>query len=420
MGPDSRFGRGVAYSTNDPLHLLNVPAGRMSALVSEPDDFVRFVASVTGRCEPQAFEPRRLWGDYITRKVTEAERGARSRVHRVQSTAVALDRHHGRWRLLTSDGRNVDAAAVVLATGLRTPRIPALEPLHDGGLCSSPGFEPMGQADPRAPVLLVGTGLSMLDAVLSLARDERLRFVAVSRHGLLPRVHDTSVTPAKLPFPGEHADARGLVRWTREAIDGASDWRSIVDGLRPHTQRVWATLPDVEKRRLLRHVRRLWEVHRHRCAPEIHERIQKLVDEGRLEIRAAQPVASRCVGALAQVTLKQRNGKVRTETFSRVLSCVGPSLDLRSTDDPLFLSAFTRGHAVPHPLGLGLRATVRGEVVGRHGAPSPGLYAIGPMLAGELWESTAIPELRAQAFLLARSLASGRHGIESPIRSAPA
>ena len=40
-----RMARGVAYGTRSPVHMLNVPAGRMSALPDEPEHFLRFAQS---------------------------------------------------------------------------------------------------------------------------------------------------------------------------------------------------------------------------------------------------------------------------------------------------------------------------------------------------------------------------------------
>src|SRR5271157_77969 len=44
-----RFARGVAYATDDPSHLLNVPAGKMGAYAREPEHFLRWCCTtITG------------------------------------------------------------------------------------------------------------------------------------------------------------------------------------------------------------------------------------------------------------------------------------------------------------------------------------------------------------------------------------
>ena len=57
-------GRGVAYSTGRPEHLLNVPARRMSAYGDDPDHFVRWFSGRAGGGE-EDFAPRMLYGDYL-------------------------------------------------------------------------------------------------------------------------------------------------------------------------------------------------------------------------------------------------------------------------------------------------------------------------------------------------------------------
>ncbi len=49
IGRHAQAGRGVAYSTEDPAHLLNIPAAKMSAWPDQPDDFVAAIAGEAPR-----------------------------------------------------------------------------------------------------------------------------------------------------------------------------------------------------------------------------------------------------------------------------------------------------------------------------------------------------------------------------------
>ena len=62
----------------------------------------------------------------------------------------------------------------------------------------------------------------------------------------------------------------------------------------------------------------------------------------------------------------------------------------------------------PHPLALGLDTAADGAVRDARGRASETLFALGPLRRGELWESTAVPEIRAQAHALARHLTQQR------------
>jgi len=105
--------------------------------------------------------------------------------------------------------------------------------------------------------------------------------------------------------PDKDWTARSLVAAIRaeaklaQALGG--DWRTVVDGLRPHTADLWAALPEAERARLARHALRYWDVHRHRMAPEIAARITALQQRGRLVIAAGKvtaidPRSAGCLG----------------------------------------------------------------------------------------------------------------------------
>ncbi len=56
-----------------------------------------------------------------------------------------------------------------------------------------------------------------------------------------------------------------------------------------------------------------------------------------------------------------------------------------------------------HRLGLALEPN--GQVLGKSGAPTRGLFALGPLCQGSLWEITAVPEIVRQCDEAALSLA---------------
>ena len=87
-----------------------------------------------------------------------------------------------------------------------------------------------------------------------------------------------------------------------------------------------------------------------------------------------------------------------------VVNCTGPLTDITRSSDPLLLALRERGLAVPDPLFLGVACTAAGQLLDQDGRPIPGLHAVGSPRKGVLYESTAIPEIRAQAAEVARSL----------------
>ncbi|MBV8304292.1 MAG: hypothetical protein JOZ04_08790, partial [Acidimicrobiia bacterium] len=280
--------------------------------------------------------------------------------------------------------------------------------------------------DPDAPVLLVGSGLTAVDVALTLAgRGHRGPIDTISRHGLLPRRHapwpvTPDPRPAITPGPGMTTGAllRAVVRAARDAERGGGDWRSVVDGLRPVTQSLWRSMPDAERRRFLRRAARVWEVHRHRMAPTVAASVDDLVASGRLVVRGgliesvtAEPRALTVTlrpGANASADVRVKGRATRQLRVGHIINCTGPSTDVAASCDTLLRSLLATGAARPDPLGLGLDVTDGGALVSGDGTPSPALWTLGPMCRGRLWETTAVPEIREQACVLATALVGER------------
>jgi uncharacterized NAD(P)/FAD-binding protein YdhS len=413
-----RYGSGVAYATPYSDHLLNVPAAAMSLLENRPGDFLEWTGQHRPGTSPRCFVPRRDFGRYVRDRLAEAERDARSggvSVGRRHDTAV--DVLPGRCpTLVTATGERLRADAVVLALGLPAPA-------HPPGLSPALRDHPRYVADPcdwaqlerlagSRRVLVVGTGLTMVDVALALRAGERAgpQLLAVSRHGLLPRAHRT------VPGSAGSAPALGRVRTAdelaarietamRSASAAGGDWRAVVDGLRPQAQQLWRALPPVERRRLVEHHGRRWDVHRHRMAPEIADRLRWLRRSGSVQVRDASVIALEPAGAGAiAATLASPRGEERV-VVDGLVNATGPAFDPRRSPDPLLRSLLRRGLAAPGPLRMGLATDGDGALLDASGARSPGLYTLGALRRGELWETTAVPEIRAQAAAIASALA---------------
>ena len=411
--------RGAAYGTSTDIHLLNVPAARMSALADEPGHFLKWASARAGRdVAPDAFLPRRLYGAYLGDLLAEAQRRGPLRVERGQAIDVEPIAG-GAWRVHRAHGEPVDAGRVVLALGNFAPGDP---PVREGA-----GFyqHERYQRDPWTPgalqsvardedVLLIGTGLTMLDVALSLAElGHRGVIHAVSRRGLLPRAHverPLEIVPGPEPeaWLASEATARGLLRAVRRAVDETAergDWRGVVDSVRPVTAALWQRMSEREQRRFVRHLRPWWDVHRHRAAASIMVQIRALIDQGRLRLSAGRLEGWRVQsGGVEAVVRAKGSGERRTLRVGRVLNCTGPESDVERLTEPLVVRLRERGLIQRDPLGLGVRTTQDGAIIDADGRADGGLHAIGPWRRPRLWETTAVPELSVQAWDLAQAL----------------
>ncbi len=262
-------------------------------------------------------------------------------------------------------------------------------------------------------MLLIGTGLTMIDAVLSLcAAGHQGLIVAVSRRGQIPKAH-ADFAPAPV---GQHqvpqGDLLALWRWLRRR-SGEVAWRAAVDSLRPHSQALWQALPPVQQGRFLRHARPWWDVHRHRIAPQVAQQVADLVAAGRLEIIAGRIAAMRAVHDAVAVEIKWRGeeqpfDKIRASgLFQLALNCTGPLGAIGRTRDALLRGLLERGLVQADAHGIGLDVDKRSRAVG-----AERLWALGPLTKGRYWEIVAVPDIRLQAAEVADDIARALGTIE--------
>jgi uncharacterized NAD(P)/FAD-binding protein YdhS len=412
---NAAFGRGTAYATGNDGHLLNVRAGNMSAFSDQPDHFLdwlhhhpRAASAMVTTPDRLTFVSRRLYGSYIQDILTgeiARERGA-PRLSLVADEAVALHAAGARHRLEVAGGRQYDADVIVLAIG----NFPTQG--NEPGYIANP-WDPAALAgiDPDGSVLLVGTGLTMVDTVISLLdQDHHGPIQAISRRGLLPRTHAAVAAVERiLPAATAPRRVRALFERIRAEVRRAEahggDWRAVLDSLRPDTRDLWRNLPLAEKQRFLRHVRPWWDVHRHRMAPSVAARIAAVRGSGQLTIERARLGRLTRKGRSVEAELLPIRGAVPVyRQVERVINCSGPLGDIERIASPLVRGLLRSGQLRPDPLGIGLEVTNEGAAIDRQGGISKSLYAVGPITRGVFWESTAVPDIRLHCEALAGHL----------------
>jgi uncharacterized NAD(P)/FAD-binding protein YdhS len=410
------FGQGLAYAAGHPDHLLNVRAGNMSAFADRPAHFDAWLEAVPSQepgqvhiTEVGIFASRRLYGRYLAELLAEAVTGGvvAGRLQQMRGRATALRRTPDGFDLAFADGSLRRVSACVLAIGnLAASRgdtaMVRQNPWSEG---STAGLRP------DLPVLIVGTGLTMVDlAVEIFARGVPGPVIALSRRGLLPHRHAPSSPWPTLSFStAERSSLRALVRRVRDAAAEAEvrggDWRGVVDSLRPLTQDLWRGLPQAERARFLRHMRSFWDIHRHRMAPPVADMVDAMRQSGFLQTLRGRVLGIDEHADCAEVTWQPHGAAPpRRLTVQRVIMAVG-SADASRTEEPLVRSLLGDGMARLDPLGLGLEVTDALQVVDAEGAVAPGLWALGPIVRGVFWECTAVPDIRGQAERVARAVA---------------
>jgi uncharacterized NAD(P)/FAD-binding protein YdhS len=417
---EAEVGCGVAYAPRSFPYLLNVPAGRMSATSDDPGQLVKFARRQMPNVHEESYLPRHLYREYLQDKLRSAELAA---PHHIR-----LQRRHGEvtcvrpirqsaLMLVSVGAQQLLADQVVLACGNPTP---ADKP-YAADVAAHPVYvhDPHRDQGVRASdrcVLLIGTGLTMVDvAIAAAARNPTIRIIALSRHGLLPTVQRdpfASVLDAELALPayGVGSSLRRLVAAVRSLATAAQerggDWREVITRVREVAPALWQSLGETERRRFLRHVRVYWDVHRHRMPPALAERVNELCRSGQLQVRAGC-VRQLCAEAGGVAVLWRARGRFDTQELwvDRVVECSGLDHRLERTADVLLRQLLDAGLASPDAAGLGLRTGKHGALIDTDGRASTRLFYLGPMLRADHWEATAVSELRLHAEKLAVALA---------------
>ncbi len=420
--PVPRLGQGLAYATDRAEHLLNVPTGKMSAFAQQPGDFLDYIASLptsSGIARDTLevdYAPRRGYAGYLHDRLQRARACSAATLEIVPERIIHLCREAGQLALSSANGRAL-ASHVVLAAGNTQRPLPARLPDSLPPSCVVDAWDYAGVAGIGidADVCIVGTGLSMADAVLTLdATGHRGRIHLLSRHALLPLAHmalpmvDETFDPHMLLPLNVRERLRHLRSQVRDAAARGLPWQAVMERLRPHGQALWRSLPGTERRRFLRHAVRYWDIHRHRIAPAVDAVLQSARASARLQLHRGRLDSLAAQDGRVRLTMHAADGSMRSLDIDRVVNATGLEVRVPAMGHPLLDRLLADGIARTGPLGLGLDVDADGRLIDADGQPQDDVRAIGSLRIGEAWETIAIPELRAQAETIARDWLPGQ------------
>lgn len=420
--PRAELGRGLAYSATDPTHRINVPAHRMSIDPEKRQDFLDWLSEDKTQLDPEAvtedgdiYPQRALFGRYVADRLAPAlDSGALRHIRaRVSDIERAGD---GSFVLALSDESRIRAELLVLATGHPTPALPKIL----GGLAGSNALiaDPqdgtkLAEVPQDARVLILGAALSAADVIASLDRQgHRGTITCLSRHGLRSRGQQAargqdSVADFLKPPVREASD---LLRRVRHAIVDeqarGQSWQAVFYRLRAQGQQIWTGLSDEARRRVLRHLRTWWDVHRYRLPPQTEAVLARLIGEGRLDYVAGHLVSADADEGGVAISWRPR-GQTEPVTahYDRVIVTTGPAQDRCIAANPALGALAHLGLIAPCPLGLGLATTANCKALDAHGRASDRILIAGPLARGHLGELVGAPECAAQTRSIAREIA---------------
>lgn len=415
--PREMPGGGVAYSTAEPAHRINVPADRMQLSGDEPGAFDRWyrqqpesVLDPAAHCADGSVYPQRgQFGRYLAQQfAAAASRFPQVKLQHRRARALSWEGQ----QLLLSDGDVLRGDVLVLAISHPPPSLPALLQPFSGhpALIANP-WQPgvLDTLDPQARVGIIGTGLSMADVAAALERRQhRGPLLAFSRRGQRSRANLSGEWPAWTLAPCPAARARAWLRHTRAEIARAAaqgiPWQRVLDAVRAQGQQIWQALPLAEQQRFARHLRSWWDVHRYRVAPQVASAIAQRLAQGTLQVLAARMTDITPCGDQLALTLRLRSGALQTQLLDHMVVTTGPAHDTLLTREPLLSSLAQQGLIQGDALGFGIAVDAQSRALNQQGQASGHLLVAGPAARGRFGELMGLPQVADHAAAVARQI----------------
>lgn len=411
------FGSGDAYRTPYAYHLLNVRAKDMSVYENNPEDFVEWLCK-----NPEAqkhldqnvpvreqFVSRKLYGQYLQsffkRMLDDSHQLVK--LHMQASEVVDVKQNGQQIALITAENKTFLVDKVVFAIGNNpVSSIPFEVPDHIQVFKNPWDYSAIKNIAHKEPVLILGTGLSMIDAVLTLHHQQHQgQIYALSRHGLLPLSHEDpkndffeknlSSIPTKLTML-----VREMRLLVKDHMNKDGDWRTVVNALRAHIPMIWQKLSLRDKKRFLNHVLSYWNIHRHRVPNKVLKLLKELSERDQLHIISGRVLAIE--DNILKISQRQCNNTSHIK-ISSIINCMGPALTMKN-NQPLISALSRHGLAAFDTLNMGFSISNDGALENIYGKPSEQCFVLGPLTKGTYWECTAVPEIRKHTFDLVKHL----------------
>lgn len=400
--------RGVAYSAALPYQLLNVPVKGMSLFEDDPMHFLAWLAE-KGHCyTADDFVSRELFGNYLEENLTKVLADNKAHHYNVVKTEVTQLSKNESGVAVLSEEDSFRADMVFLCTGNFPPQdLPNLEPQarDSGRYINAPwsgGY--LSQIKSDETIFIAGTGLTMVDQVMSLCKIPFSgKIIAASRRGYLPLSHGASPAYELKYTPDlDQAGIYDLYYWVKKEIRNAENngqnFRSVIDAIRPHLQKMWFRMSMEDKKIFLKYIRPMWEIHRHRIPAHTYDALKEMVSNGRLQIIAGhiKSVSQNSEEEFVVTITEKKEKKTQAHSVNWILNCTGPQSNYKKIDSPLYARLFADGIISMDATGLGIKTEKYGHIIGEEGQVSRNIIAVGPTAKASLWESTALKEIRAQ------------------------
>jgi uncharacterized NAD(P)/FAD-binding protein YdhS len=413
--------KGVAYNCNQNSSLLNVIASKMSAFPDESNHFLDWCTKhPTYKNDSRdiiasAFLPRKIYGEYlhaIWLETIELAKATDCELEIIEEKVLAIHSKSNK-QLVVASNSQIECDKCVLATGNELPSTP--KKLTDKFIESYDYFKNPWNLDfnkihDSLPVLIIGNGLTMVDTVLSLRENNfHQKIISISPNGfnILPHRNFNFPFESKLATIQTPISLLELIHLFNLEVKKLKKFgvspEPIIDAFRPNVAKVWQQFSEEEKAKFMGRVRHIWGVARHRIPFVSYDKIMKEQINQQLEILAGNLIeVTQTKNGNRVVIWDKRTKKQKELLVGAIINCTGPETNVEKSNNQLLKQLVEAGTISQDPLKLGLRTNCSNfKTINALGKENQDLYAIGSLLKGELWESTAVNELKNQAKELA-------------------
>lgn len=423
---EETFGRGIAYNPYSDKHLLNVITSKMSAYPGNADHFLDWVMEQPEFMDKDrklianAFMPRGVFGKYLMHVWETAVYNSDGKcvISKIFSQVTGLDVNDSFVSLTLDNGAQMEFDYCVVTSGNNVPRNPRIKSpqFYDSpNYFQNPWKEKSVLGLTDKPVLIVGNGLTMVDTVLSLMEQGfKGQIYSISPNGfnILPHRHIGMKYSKMAEEISMNMTLLELVSLANKHIKIAREYgvsaEPVIDSFRPYTQKLWHNFTDREKSTFMGRLRHLWGATRHRIPLHSFEKLQKLRAGDRLHIHSGSLIdINENVDGITVEYHDRQDGATKTMVVGRIINCTGPESDFAKLESGFLKGCVLNNTLKQDALKLGIVTDVATfGIIGPDGRPYSNLFTIGSNLRGELWETTAVHDLREQAEKLAHQIAS--------------
>jgi len=400
------IGLGLAFSTDQPGHLLNTQADLMGIHSFEPDHFSTWLKThresvkqeVKGTDSlDESYTTRRLYGNYIQEQFNHYTVEAKEvglKVDIIQDEAVDLNYAENQWEIRLHAGSITHADHVVLVPGTPKPNnFPELDK-RDSYFGFPWPSKPIIEGIPKkADVAVLGSSLSAIDAIMTLTDNgHEGKIKLYSLDGLMPRVQPIDESPYKREFltlANIHKIRRTkwrqptiieLFRLFQQEVEHYSkksiDWRAterkgisasklldediriaeaggdafinILYDLRYETSQIWDWLSTDEKQKFKQWLGPYWTVTRYGMPLVNAKRLSGLFESGKLAVNSP----------MHEVTYDDKKhmfilkyGKGEEAESEYLINATGPSTDITMMKSTLLQNLLKKGIIEEYPVG---------------------------------------------------------------------